>query len=211
VCTETDVPPTEDPASKALQELAALAAAANLGDAAALKDLRRALEAHPNVWREAGDLAAHVEATWLRLAAGGNALAEESIRLEADRIRTELLGTSPTAIEELLVDQIIACWLQLKQAEICAGSNRPRSLMQGRFHDQRLERAQRRYFAAMKMLARVRGLPLSALIPAKLPDSVQTADAPKTESELLLGPLLNMLEAADGMPLRILPESRAAV
>ncbi len=85
VCTEA-VPPTENPASAALQELAALAAAANLGDTNALKDLRRALDAHPEVWREAGDLSAHVEQTWLRLAAGGNALAEESIRLEADRI-----------------------------------------------------------------------------------------------------------------------------
>ncbi len=114
-------------------------------------------------------------------------------------------------MEKLLVDQIIACWLQLKQAEICAGSNRPRSLMQGRFHDQRLDRAQRRYFGAMKMLAQVRGLPLSALIPAKPPDSVQTADAPKTEPERRLGPSPNVPEAADGMPLRILSESREAV
>ncbi|HEV3304691.1 MAG TPA: hypothetical protein VG055_33880 [Planctomycetaceae bacterium] len=85
------------------------------------------------------------------------------------------------------------------------------SLMQARFLDPRLERSRRRYFATMKMLAQVRGLLLSALIPAKLPDSVQTADAPKTESEPLLGPLPNMLEAADGTPLRILPESREVV
>jgi hypothetical protein len=73
-------------------------------------------------------------------------------------------------MERQLVDQIIACWLQLKQAEMAAGSDQLTSLMQRRFFDQRLERAQRRYFGAMKLLAQVRRLPLSALMPAKLPD-----------------------------------------
>ena len=125
------------------------------GTPTALKDLRQALDAHPEIWRQVGDLAAHVEQTWLRLAAEGNALAEESIRREADRIRTELLGTSPTVIEKLLVDQIIACWLQLKHAEIIAGSGAKKVSCKRRFFDQRLGRAQSRYFAAMKMLSAV--------------------------------------------------------
>ena len=69
-------------------------------------------------------------------------------------------------MERLLVDQIIACWLQLKQAEMAAGSDQLTSLMQRRFFDQRLERAQRRHFGAMKLLAQLRRLPVSALMPA---------------------------------------------
>jgi hypothetical protein len=157
-------PPT-NPAPKPLT-LQELVNAANRGDAASLKSLRQALDEHPEIWRRAGDLAAHVEQTWIRLAAQGNALAQESIRRESDRMRAELLGMSPAPIEKLLVDQIVSCWLQLKHAEISAGSGRQSSLMRERFHDQRLQRSQRRYLTALKMLAQIRRLPLSALMPA---------------------------------------------
>jgi hypothetical protein len=68
----------------------------------------------------------------------------------------------------------------------------------------------------MKMLSQVRGLPLSTLLPATPPDSVQTADeTPKTEFELPLGLSADtssiLHEVGDGIPLRILPESRKAV
>jgi hypothetical protein len=194
VSIETDEPATEELADKVPPELTALVAAANQGDAAALANLRQALDEHPEVWQEAGDLAGHVEKIWLRLAAGGNALVEESLRREAARLREELLGTSTAAMERLLVDQIIACWLQLKQAEMAAGSDQLTSLMQRRFFDQRLERAQRRYFSALKLLAQVRRLPLSALMSAGhpvmqssetgnrlriLPESVERAGAPE--------------------------------
>ena len=191
---EPNEPATEELADRVPPELAALVAAANRGDAAALADLRKALDDHPEIWREAGDLAGHVEKTWLRLAAGGNSLVEESLRREAARLRDELLGTSTAAMERLLVDQIIACWLQLKQAEMAAGSDQLTSLLQRRFFDQRLERAQRRYFGAMKLLAQVRRLPLSALMPAKLPDM------PAEQYPL-------MHSSATGTRLRILPES----
>jgi hypothetical protein len=194
VNTGTEEGATEGTTAKVPPELAALVAAANLGDAAALRDLRQALDDHPEIWREAGDLAAHVEKTWLRLAAGGNALVEESLRRETAALREQLLGKSTAAIERLLVDQIIACWLQLKQAELAAGSDQLTSLMQRRFFDQRLERAQRRYFGAMKLLAQVRRIPLSALIPAKLPDALDERS-----------PLMHRSES--GTRLRILPES----
>ena len=159
---EPEVPKTE-PTAK--ERLTLLVEAANRGDEDSVEALRLWLDDHPETVREAGDLAAHVEKTWLRLAAGGNVLVEESIRCEADRVRQELLSSTPTIMEMLLVDQIVACWLNLKQAEIWAASSRQSSPSQGRYHAQRVEGAQRRYFAAIKMLAQVRGLPLSALIP----------------------------------------------
>jgi hypothetical protein len=151
-----------NPAQKPLT-LQALVEAANRGDAASLKTLRRVLDEQPQIWQKVGDIAAQVEATWIRMATRGHALAAESIRREADRLRCELRGTSAAPIEKLLVDQIIACWMQLKHAEVVAGAGGKSSLMQERFHDQRLERAQRRYFGALKTLAQIRRVPVSAL------------------------------------------------
>jgi hypothetical protein len=157
-------PNPPNPAPKPVT-LESLVEAANRGDAASLKTLRRVLDEHPEIWQKVGDLSAQVEGTWIRMATGGHALAAESIRREADRLRCELRGASAPPIEKLLVDQIIACWIQLKHAEVIAGAGGESSLMQERFHDQRLERAQRRYFGALKMLTQIRRVPLSALEP----------------------------------------------
>jgi hypothetical protein len=207
----TTAPPTEPSQESKPLTLQDLVNAANRGDAASLKSLRQALDEHPEIWRKAGNLASHVEQTWIRLAAGRNALALESIQRESDRMRKELLGTSPTPIEKLLVDQVIACWLQLKHAEISAGSGRQSSLMQGRFHDQRLQKAQRRYMGALKMLAEIRRLPLSALMPATresspLPTVGEAFEKPPATP---VAPRAEPASAPDTTAFRIFPEREA--
>jgi hypothetical protein len=188
---------------------------------ASLKALRRQLDERPEIWQRAGDLAAHVEATWIRLAAEGNALAAESIRREADRLRIELRGASGTPIEKLLVDQIVGCWIQLKHAEIVAGKCDKSSLMRERFHDQRLERAQRRYFAALKALSQVRLVPFSVLEPV----AGRTTPLPTTDENSGAIPSVNATapvpeesesdsgSAGDGACIRLFPtgENREAV
>jgi hypothetical protein len=217
VSIEQEVQESEPSAKETLTRLVE---AANREDEGSAEALREWLDQHPETWQEAGDLAAHVEKTWLRKASGGNMLLEESIHREAARIRRELSGASPTTLEKLLIDQVVACWLQLHHAQIAAGSDCPKNLMQARFHDQRLECSQRRYFAAMKMLAQVRGLPVSALMsvtPAA--DSTQAAEtvaqaADEGPSGAVGEPVDPSSVASDadpGYPLRILPESRKAV
>ena len=206
-----------EPSAK--QTLTRLVEAANRGGEGSLDALREWLNQHPETWREAGDLAAHVEKTWLRLASGGNKLLEESIRREADRVRQELSGASPTTLEKLLVDQVIACWLQLHHAQIAAGSDRPKSLMQARFHDQRLDRSRRRYFAGLKMLAQVRDLSPSSLVPAGDPrrsaQAIEEAGEGGGASQASAEPPSDRSAAADRAAddccLRILAESRRAV
>ena len=192
VPSEATVPPPAEPQTVTLQELVV---AANRGDAGSLGILRQVLDQRPEIWRKAGNLAGHAEATWARLAAEGNALTLESIRREADRMRADLLGASPTPVERLLVDQIVACFLQVKHAEICAGSGKAVSLMQERFHDQRLEKAQRRYFSALKMHSQMQGLPHTAVMPA-----TSEPEAPPTQ---------HSEPAAVENPFRIFPEAEA--
>lgn len=163
--------PVEQPKSLTLLELVE---AANEGNAAALKALRQILNEHPEIWQKAGNLAAHAEEVWLRLVADGNALAKESIRKEADRMRQELLGTAPTPIERLLVDQIVTCFLQVKHAELSAGAGSGGSIHQAHFKDQRLERVQRRYLAAMKTLSQIWGLPLTVATNSMSPGKTST-------------------------------------
>jgi hypothetical protein len=178
--------PKGQPKPLTLQQLVE---AANQGNAAALKALHQVLNEHPEIWQKAGNLAAHAEEVWLRLVAGGSALAQESIRREADRMRRELLGTAPTPIERLLVDQVVACYLQVKHAELSAGGGSDGSILQARFKDQRLERVQRRYLAAMKTLSQIRGLPQTVATPSTMParmpavDNEASRDATRTPSE----------------------------
>jgi hypothetical protein len=196
--------PTSKTDGSKSRTLAELVERANDGDRASVKTLRKVLDEHPEIWRQAGNLAAHVEATWIHLAAEGNTLAAESIRRELDRVRGELLGPSPTPIEKLLVDQIVACWLQLKHAEITAGSACKSNLMRERFHDQRLQKSQRRYLTAMKTLAQIRRLPLSALMPAMgEPSALPAAD---DIDDILDNP---PEPASDTTAIRIFPEREA--
>ena len=190
--------------------------AANRGDAASLKSLRQVLDEHPEIWQKAGDLAAHAETTWTRLMAAGNALALESLRREADRMRAELLAGSQSPIERLLVDQVVSCWLQAKHAEISAGLEKANSLAQKRYFDQRMEKTQRRYLSALKMLAQIRRLPLSALMPrTSVPTASPTADnLNRNAAETAVAASVNQppvdapsASPADRVPLRIFQES----
>ena len=150
---EQEVQVTE-PTAK--ETLTVLVEAANRGDQGSVEALRQWLDDHPETWREAGDLAAHVEKTWLRLAAGGNVLVEESIRREADRVRGELLSTSPSRLrgswstKSSLVGSISSRQRSVRHLLVRAAPRRDAITISGS------ERAQRRYFAAIKMLAKVR-------------------------------------------------------
>ena len=68
--SNTSIPPTEPSKESKPLTLQGLVDAANRGDAASLKRLRQVLDERPEIWRRAGDLASHVEQTWIRLAAG---------------------------------------------------------------------------------------------------------------------------------------------
>jgi hypothetical protein len=82
-------------------------------------------------------------------------------------MRTELAGDHPTRLEKLLVDQVIASWLELKYVEILSSDPPKGTLEQARFRLRCLESAQRRHLSAVKMLTSVRALLPSGLAPAQ--------------------------------------------
>ena len=76
-------------------------------------------------------------------------------------LRAELGGPQPSPLERLLVERIVACWLQVLIGE----DSYARQLRRGdlswatdSYHQRRLDQAQRRYLTAIKALAQVRRL-----------------------------------------------------
>jgi hypothetical protein len=138
---------------------------ANAGDAEAVQRLRRFLDLHPKIWRRAGDLAVIAEMAWTNLVVGGNLLMAESVKRRVEEMKGELAGPRPTALEKLLIDQVVVNWLAAQQAQIEAASMTGGSSAQAAFRLKRAESAQRRYLGAVKTLTTLRALVPQGLAP----------------------------------------------
>jgi hypothetical protein len=141
-----------------------LVARANRGDQAALADLRGFLDAHPEVWRTCGDLGKYAERAWLGLVSG-EVLGTESIRRHVEQLRADLAGPRPTAMEQLLVNQVITCHLAVTHAEIAAARPGGSSVQQLVVRMKRCESTQRRYLGALRALAHIRAALPQGLVP----------------------------------------------
>jgi hypothetical protein len=137
---------------------------ANRGDKAALADLRGFLDAHPEVWQTCGDLGKCAERAWLELFSQ-QALGRESIRRHIEQLRADLAGLSPTPVEELLVNRVVASYLAVHHADLAAARPDPSSPAQVAIRLKRCESAQRRYLGALRMLALLRATLPRGLVP----------------------------------------------
>jgi hypothetical protein len=104
------------------------------------------------------------ERAWLELLAG-EALAAESIRRHVEQLRADLAGPHATAIEHLLVNRVVVCYLAVQHADIGAARPGSISLDQVCVRTKRCESAQRNYLAALKTLARLRATVPQGLAP----------------------------------------------
>jgi hypothetical protein len=156
--------PAEPPISVELQTLVQRAQA---GDATALPRLREILDGHPEIWQHVGDLTALTERVWITVLAADHPLAVESMKRTVAQMKAELVGDHPTRLERMLVDQVVACWMEVNYLEGAAADQRGGSLEQAAFRLKRLESAQKRYLNAIKMLTETRTLMPRALAPAQ--------------------------------------------
>lgn len=138
----------------------ALMPAANAGDEGALAKLQAVLDGAPALWKQVGDLGRQAELALIRAASGDNAVAKMAITRNLERLRRGIAGSSPTALERLLADRVAIGWLGLAVAEATYHQALAHGLepADDDFHQKRVERAQRRYLAAIKTLATVRRL-----------------------------------------------------
>ncbi len=125
------------------------------GDREVLPALRTFLDTEPALWKEVGTFVAEVERTWMQLLTGEDLVAREILLRQLQALKEEVGGPTSTPLERLLVDRIALCWLQMQQADLLAarqGSQR------AAWVEQRQDRAQARFLAAIKALAQVRKL-----------------------------------------------------
>lgn len=154
--TELAVPTTADGVRDLLKRAAK-------GDAATVPALRKLLEDPANIDRLGGNLAGYAEASFVKALGGGDLSVREAIYAKLRALRMELLGENPTPVERLLVSRVVACWLQVQDADIRTAQAKDPTFRQAEFNQRRMDAANRRYLAALKALALVRKLAVPAL------------------------------------------------
>jgi hypothetical protein len=151
-----------------LAELRALSDRADAGDKEARRKLRLMVRASSaEVVGRASDVGRRAGRVLARSAAGGDPLAEEALCAKLDLMRAEIAGEDPMPLEVLLTERVVSLWMLTTLLEtLLAGQYRrnagdgferlpPAYLIQ---QSRILESATRRYFAAIRELARVRKL-----------------------------------------------------
>ena len=181
--TTTTTPPKQEGEDQVLERLQRLVQRAEGGDETVLGELRVALNANPWVWERYGDLAKQSQGAWLQLVAGNNLLLLESARRKAEQLRAELAGPAPSPLERLLIERIVATWLQVHYSDASYAQLKGTNPAQHTAALQRQNSAQQRYLQAAKALATVRKL----LRPAPSPLDLAMRPVPERPAGRLAG------------------------
>jgi hypothetical protein len=160
--TSTTKPATKPALSP--DEIRKLLDRARKGDESTLPQVRRILKNPALVDSLGGDLALQAQMSLIKAAAGKDLVFSEALVCKLATMRAELAGSNPTPIERLLVERIVACWLQVHDADVRYAQGQGSATMtQGDYHQRRMDRAHRRYLSAIKTLATVRKLAVPVL------------------------------------------------
>jgi hypothetical protein len=120
------------------------------------------------------------------LIADGDAVIREilsnEVKAKRQELKAECRGGTPSALENLLIERVLACWLHLSYYErlycrAMADRTRGLSIVQAEFQQKRIESAQRRYLSAIKALAQVRRLQVPLTLQVALPGATQVGQA----------------------------------
>jgi hypothetical protein len=156
--------PAKDAVPKTTEEIRALLKRTRAGDMSTVPVVRRMLENPAAVRMFGGELAEEVIGSFTRSLAGENIGAREAVGKKIELLRAELLGENPTPVERLLVERVVACWLQVQDAELRAAQGQNDATYRQRdFYQRRMDATNRRFLAAVRTLALVRKLAVPAL------------------------------------------------
>jgi hypothetical protein len=156
-------PPENKAPVKSREEIGALVKRARKGDRTALPGLREVLCRPGFVDLLGGNLAQQAERSFIEAAAGNNLLFKETLTRKLEELRAELAGPNPTPVEKLLVERVVACWLQVQDADMRYAQAKDLSLRWLEYYQHRMDRAHARFLAAVKALAAVRRLAVPVL------------------------------------------------
>ncbi len=156
--------PAADAIPKTTAEVRALLKRTHAGDETTLPVVRRMLDDPAAVRMFGGDLAHEVNASFVKAMAGDNVGFREAALKKLELLRAELLGDGPTPVERVLVERVVACWLQVQDAELRAAQGQKDATFKLLdFHQRRMDATNRRFLAAVRTFALVRKLAVPVL------------------------------------------------
>ncbi len=142
-----------------LDELKGCVEQAQDGDKEALSNVRELLKEAPRLARIFVDVTNIAERSLVQRFSGDDPLVQEAIPPQLKAKREELAGPEPSALEQLLAERIVACWLQLQYAEAIYAQNLENmNMVQSEYHQRRIDRLHKRYLSSIKTLAQIRKL-----------------------------------------------------
>jgi hypothetical protein len=142
-----------------LKRLKMLLKRANEGDKDAVAQICEAVRDNKEFWRQVGDLGRITLQVQLKVMYGEDLVLQNGIQRCLAAMREELLSPESTPLESLLVDRIVACWLQVQYADgIYAQRMENLDIRWNELYQKRQDRAHRRFVSACKALATVRKL-----------------------------------------------------
>lgn len=147
-------------ASKAAESLSDLLNRARSDDPSALQKI---LQNPDLVDAFGGNLALQAEIFFVKALAGDDLVFKEALRRKMELLRAELAGPNPTPIERLIVERVVACWLQVQDADVRYAHAKDLPVKWMDFYQRRMNHSHKRYLSALKTLALVRKLAVPVL------------------------------------------------
>jgi hypothetical protein len=132
---------------------------AEKGNKKAVPKLREILRDNPDLAWLIMDLGKLAEWHFIeRISKGKDLASRETLTHQLADMRAEIAGDSPSALERLLAERIVATWLQIQLFEGLYAMNMSKSMTiaQAGYYQKRLDRTYRRHLSAIRTLAQTR-------------------------------------------------------
>lgn len=170
---ENDVSTKIQSKEKADHSLASLLRRADAGDETELR-LFKMLMADPAgkcLVDLLGNVAHDAESALIQLF--GGPVRQAAIEQNLRALREDLSGANPDPVERLLIERVVACWLQLAHADtLTTLKDQTRAVTE--LYQRRQDRAHRRFLSAVKMLTVVRRMALPIRVDVSVDANVTT-------------------------------------
>jgi hypothetical protein len=132
---------------------------AEKGNKKAVPDIREILRDNPDlVWRFM-DLGKLAERNFIERMSNEKDLASrETFTRQLADMRAEIAGDSPSPLERLLAERIVATWLQIQLFEglYAVSMSKSLTIAQAGYHQKRLDWSYKRHLSAIRTLAQIR-------------------------------------------------------
>jgi len=143
-----------------VSRLEELAKKAEKGDRKAVPEIREILEQSPDLAWRFTDVGRVAEWSLIEKITKEKDLAsKEMISFQLESMRQDVAGSSPSSLERLLAERVVASWLQVQLFEGLYIQNMDKlTIKQADYYQKRLDRAHSRQLSAIKTLAQIRKL-----------------------------------------------------